>query len=198
MYSIYVHTTPDGRKYVGCTSQELNKRSHGGSHYKKNTRFYDAIKFFGWDNIQHKVLETVEDKKTALKREEYYTLLWRTNEPEFGYNIFVGNIPNEDNRKKHSEKMKGRKQSEESNKKRSEKVNEFYKNKELSGYASKIISEANRKPIRLKNINTGEIMEFYSQKTCADFFCINKSLVSRFFRGKVQSSRIFKDYEVLK
>ena len=106
MYSIYVHTTPDGKKYVGSTSIEPNKRFQRGCNYKTCTRFNDAINFFGWNNIKHEILETVEDKETALKREEYYTLLWRTNEPEFGYNIYVGNIPNKENIKKHSEKMK--------------------------------------------------------------------------------------------
>ena len=106
MYTIYVHTTPDGRKYVGSTSLEPNIRFGGGNKYKSCTRFNDAINFFGWDNIQHQILETVEDKETAIKREEYYTLLWRTNEPEFGYNIFVGHIQNKETKNRISEKMK--------------------------------------------------------------------------------------------
>ena len=160
MYSIYVHTTPDGRKYVGSTSQKPNRRFMGGNNYKCSTRFNDAINFFGRDNIKHEILETVEDKETALKREEYYTLLWRTNEPEFGYNIYVGNIKNEDNIKKTSEK--------------------------------------NKKPIRLKNINTCEIMNFYSQRSCAEFFMTSNCTVSRFITGKRPKSIVFKDYEVLK
>ena len=180
MYSIYVHTTPDGKKYVGSTSQKPKIRFNRGRNYRNSTRFYDAIKFFGWDNIQHHVLETVEDKETALKREEYYTLLWRTNEPDFGYNIYVCSNPNQESKNKLSEK-----------------VNEFYKNKELSEYASKIISETHRKPIRLKNINTGEIIEFDSRKKCAEFFMTSTSLVCRFINGEIQFSRIFKDYKVL-
>ena len=160
MYTIYVHTTPDGKKYVGSTSLEPKIRFGGGCNYKCSTRFNDAINFFGWNNIKHEILETVEDKETALKREEYYTLLWRTNEPEFGYNIYVGNIQNEDRKNK--------------------------------------ISDCNRKPIRLKNMNTGEIIEFYSQKTCAAFFGVSNVSVHNFFRGKVQSSKVFKDYKVLK
>lgn len=198
MYSIYVHTTPDGKKYVGSTSKENpERRWRKGEKYKVNIRFYNAIKSVGWDNIQHQVLETVEDKKTAIKREEYYTLLFRSNEPEFGYNIYVGYIQNEETKKKHSERCKGIKQSEETKKKKSEKKKEFYKNKELSEYSSKILSETNRKPIRLKNINTGEIIEFYSQKTCAAFFETSHSSVSNFFRGKSQS-KVFNDYKVLK
>ena len=110
MYKIYVHTTPDGRKYVGVTSKENpERRWRKGEKYKVNIRFYNAIKSVGWDNIKHQVLETVEDKEIAIKREEYYTLLWRSNEPEFGYNIYVGHIQSEETKNKRSEIMKGRK-----------------------------------------------------------------------------------------
>ena len=180
MYSIYVHTTPDGRKYVGSTSQEPYKRFGRGSTYKKHTSFYDAIKSVGWDNIEHQILETVEDKETAIKREEYYTLLWRTNEPEFGYNIYVGSIPNEENKKKRSESLKGRKQSEDTINKRSEKMKEIKK-----------------KPIILKNKNTDEIFKFDSQQSCAKFFGVSDYSVSSFINCKVQS-RKFNDYEILK
>ena len=125
MYSIYVHTTPDGRKYVGSTSLKPKRRFHGGSLYRNHIRFYNAIKFFGWDNIQHEIIETVEDKETALKREEYYTLLWRTNEPEFGYNICYGNRgfhakKTEESKRKMSEAHKGFRHTEESKMKMSE------------------------------------------------------------------------------
>ena len=125
MYTIYVHTTPDGRKYVGCTSKKPYRRFRGGCNYKCSTRFNDAINFFGWNNIKHEILETVEDKETALKREEYYTLLWRTNEPEFGYNICYGNRgfnakKSEESKRKMSEAHKGIHPTEESKNKMSE------------------------------------------------------------------------------
>lgn len=111
MYSIYVHTLPNGKKYVGCTGMEPVKRfGNNGCNYRSNKKLYNDILLFGWNNIQHHVLETVEDKKIAIKREEYYTLLWRTNEPEFGYNILVGNT------------IFGRKHSEETKKKIGEKL----------------------------------------------------------------------------
>ena len=174
MYSIYVHTTPDGRKYVGSTSKEPKIRFAGGNNYRNNTRFYDAIKLFGWDNIEHQVLETVEDKKIAIKREEYYTLLFRSNEPEFGYNIYVGNIQNKDAKNKRSEIMKG-KQSEEIINKRLEKI---------------------KKPIMIKNIKTGEILKFDSREKCAEFFGISVGPLRKFITGV--GSAFFDDYKVLK
>lgn len=79
MYSIYVHTFPDGKKYVGMTSQDVENRWQLGWGYKDQKNVFNAINSVGWNNIQHQVIETVEDKETALKIEEYYTLLWRTN-----------------------------------------------------------------------------------------------------------------------
>lgn len=110
MYNIYVHTFPDGRKYVGSTKkQNPIGRWKGGSGYRKHHKtFFNAIKSVGWNNIQHEILETVEDKETALKREEYYTLLWRTNEPEFGFNINAGNKPSTEIKQKISESRKGK------------------------------------------------------------------------------------------
>lgn len=111
MYSIYVHTLPNGKRYVGCTGLKPVKRFGNGSKYRGNKNFYNDILLFGWNNIQHHVLETVMDKETAIKREEYYTLLWRTNEPEFGYNIKIGNTRfgfrhTEESKKKIGEKRK--------------------------------------------------------------------------------------------
>lgn len=197
MYSIYLHTFPDGKKYVGSTSLDVEKRWQSGRGYKEQKEMFEAIKSVGWDNIQHQVLETVEDKETALKREEYYTLLFKSNEPEFGYNIFVGFIPSEESIKKRSEKLKGIKQSDDSKKKKSESLKEYYKNNEFSEDAKKKISENFRKPVRLKNIKTGEIIEFYSQKKCASFFMTSRCTVCRFINGYFQSSKVFKDYKVL-
>ena len=188
MYSIYVHILPDGKKYVGITSQDVEYRWQLGWGYVTNKPFFNAIKSFGWINIQHKVLETVEDKETALKREEYYTLLWRSNEPEFGYNILAG--------RKGSIRL-GFHQSEETKKKKSEKMKEFYKNKVFSEEEIKKMSELHKKPIRLRNIHTKKILKFDSRESCAEFFGINVYTLRRFINGEGQSKSL-KDYKVLK
>ena len=119
MYKIYVHTTPDGKKYVGCTSYKyINTRFRKGRGYLKshNYLFYEAILHYGWDNIKHEVIETTDNKLVAQKLEEYYTLLWRTNEPEFGYNVKVVSSfgkRSEETCRKISEKLKGRHPSKE-------------------------------------------------------------------------------------
>ena len=151
MYKIYVHIFPDGRKYVGSTKkQNPKKRWKGSKGYRKHKTLFNAIKSVGWNNIQHEIIETVEDKETALKREEYYTLLWRTNEPEFGFNIDAGNKHNEETKKRIGELskgrvsgMKGKHHTEESRRKNSE-SNKKVKRKPFTEEHRAKISESNK------------------------------------------------------
>lgn len=86
MYSIYKHTAPNGKVYIGQTKLPLYKRWVNGSGYSNQTVFYKDILAFGWDNIKHEVLEEVATKEEAKERERYYILKYRSNEPEYGYN----------------------------------------------------------------------------------------------------------------
>lgn len=88
MYQIYKHTVPNGKIYIGRTKLSLNKRFQGGSGYRTNKVFYADILAYGWNNIKHEVLETVETIEEASEREGYYILKYRANEPEYGYNKF--------------------------------------------------------------------------------------------------------------
>lgn len=88
MYSIYKLTLPDGRAYIGMTSQKLYKRWQYGSGYSRNERFYNEIYQVGWKNIQKEVLETVPSKELALLREKYYIGINKTYLPEYGFNTY--------------------------------------------------------------------------------------------------------------
>ena len=193
MYSIYVHILPDGKKYVGITSQDVEYRWQLGWGYVTNKPFFNAINSVGWSNIQHKVLETVEDKETALKREEYYTLLWRSNEPEFGYNIFVGN---KDIRTDKPSWNKGKHTSPETKQKISEKVKEYYKNIGFSEEQIQKMRERKKKPFKIKNKKTGKIYKFDYQKDCAEFFGVSTSSVCDFLNG-IRQSKFFSNYKIL-
>lgn len=87
MYKIYKHTMPDGKCYIGQTNLEpIYKRWNYGHGYRLNKPFYNDILQVGWNNIQHEILEEVATKSEATDRERYYILLYRSNEPEYGYN----------------------------------------------------------------------------------------------------------------
>lgn len=75
MYKIYKLTAPNGKIYIGITSEKhLYTRCKYGKGYINNELFYNDILKFGWVNIKQEILEEVETKKDALKRERFYIL----------------------------------------------------------------------------------------------------------------------------
>lgn len=66
---VYTHTTPDGFVYVGQSQFETTNLRWIESHYRPNTTFGKAIRQWGWDNIQHKVIKTGLTHEEALAAE---------------------------------------------------------------------------------------------------------------------------------
>ena len=72
MYTVYLHTFPNQKYYVGVTKQALSRRWRDGEGYLGQP-VYDAIKKYGWENITHTILEsdlTKEQAEQALKERE--------------------------------------------------------------------------------------------------------------------------------
>lgn len=102
MYKIYKHTLPDGRAYVGMTgAKKVYDRWKYGAGYSNQKRFYNEILKFGWNNIQHEILEEVNDREEAKEREQYYIELFETYIPEKGFNIGSKNIIADKNKDKY-------------------------------------------------------------------------------------------------
>lgn len=120
-YTIYCHTCPDGKKYVGMTASPLKIRFGNGVNYSKTSRFGMAIENFGWDNIEHEVLETGLTLEEAYEKEKYYIKYYNTTNTEFGYNMadggktkaVTGRKLEEETKRKIAESNKGKKRSEE-------------------------------------------------------------------------------------
>ena len=57
-YTVYIHTcNKNGKKYVGVTSQSVNRRwGKNGAGYKLCTYFGSAINKYGWDNFNHEIV----------------------------------------------------------------------------------------------------------------------------------------------
>ena len=126
-YTLYYHTFPNGKMYFGQTCNDVEIRwGKNGYGYKKQPLMWNAIQKYGWDNIEHRIISTGLDKDEADFQEMFYISAYRTNEPEFGYNMTyggegtVGKIYSEESRNKMSEKRKGRKITDEQKKKTSE------------------------------------------------------------------------------
>lgn len=88
---IYKHTSPSGKIYIGQTTQtNLNVRWQYGNGYKShNTKFYKAIKKYGWSNFSHEIIEQhIHTQEIANEREIFWISFY--NSFKNGYNSTPG------------------------------------------------------------------------------------------------------------
>lgn len=90
MFSVYRHTTPSGRVYIGITRQEPERRWQRGYGYVKNIVFSRAIKKYGWDGIKHEILLDGLTEEEAKAAEIRLIAEHRSTEREHGYNVTAG------------------------------------------------------------------------------------------------------------
>lgn len=88
-YSVYIHTAPSGRVYVGI-SQNPVKRWNEGRGYKFNPYFWRCIKKYGWENIKHEILFEGLSLEDAKKKEAELIENYKSNIRAYGYNIREG------------------------------------------------------------------------------------------------------------
>ncbi len=108
MFKIYKLTVPNGKVYVGKTSLSLKERWDRGRNYSKNTDFFNDIVKYGWGNIDKVVLHETEDEELASELEIAEILKYKSNQKEYGYNKYLGNKMGEEQKRKQSERLKGR------------------------------------------------------------------------------------------
>lgn len=129
-YCLYYHKSPSGKIYVGITNNIKIRWESKGIHYKSSKCFYNAIKRYGWDNIEHHIIHENLTPEEASALEKLYIRLWGTLAPS-GYNLSEGGSngnnfaskteeEREEIKKKISESCKGKTLSEETKKKMSE------------------------------------------------------------------------------
>lgn len=119
-YTVYMHIFPNGKKYIGITMSDVEKRWKNGFGYK--TQFvFTAIVKYGWDNIEHQILFTNLSKDEAEEKERQLIKLYETTIHQNGYNVDIGGssegMHSEETRRKISESKKGRIVSEETKQK---------------------------------------------------------------------------------
>lgn len=152
MYTVYKHTTPNNKIYIGITSQRPQNRWRSiGQGYIRNILFSRAIKKYGWGNIKHEILYAGLTKEEAEEKEIELIASYKSNEREFGYNISNGGqcvgMFSEETKQKLRKANLGKKHSEETKKKISEshlgEKNYLY-GKHLSEETKKKLSEAHK------------------------------------------------------
>lgn len=88
-YTVYKHTSPSGKVYIGITKRKPEYRQNKGKGYRKDQLlFYRAIKKYGWDNFTHEILYTGLSEKDAKNIE--ISLIRQYKSLGMSYNITDG------------------------------------------------------------------------------------------------------------
>lgn len=85
-YCVYMHTAPNGKRYIGITKQDVERRWRGGLGYRRNHHFFDAIVKYGWDNFLHEIYAKNLTQKAAEAIEIELIARYKTKDRRYGYN----------------------------------------------------------------------------------------------------------------
>lgn len=125
-YTVYMHTAPNGKRYIGITSKNPPEKRWGknGYAYKPNKHFWNAIQKYGWNKFNHEILFENLTKKEAEEKEIELIAFYNSCDGNYGYNIEHGGnctgTHSEETKNKIREKRIGKKHSEETKKKLSD------------------------------------------------------------------------------
>lgn len=90
-YTVYKHTTPNNKVYIGITLLSPNIRWANGRGYR-NQYFNKAINKYSWDKIKHEIIADGLSKEEAEKMEIELIRVYKSNNSKYGYNITDGGI----------------------------------------------------------------------------------------------------------
>lgn len=133
MYTVYMHTFPNGKRYIGITSQKPEYRWDNGNGYLKKGKRSEfgqpliarAIQKYSWEKVKHTILFENLTKGEAEKKEIELIAAYKSNDPSFGYNTDNGGRANkmtEAQKEKLRKALKGHQRTVEARKKQGETI----------------------------------------------------------------------------
>lgn len=186
-YTVYKHTSPSGKVYIGITSQKPENRWNHGKGYEFNSYFYRAINKYGWDTFQHEILYTNLTKDEACAIEIELIAQYKSNDPNFGYNLSsggehpgTGRVVSEETRRKLSESNVGKCRSDDTRRKMSEMakkrvgklhpnygkhLTEQHRSKLSKAHTGKSLSDSHRENMSKSHINHPKLSKKVAQYT---------------------------------
>ena len=89
-YTVYRHTSPSGKVYIGITKRNPVRRWNNGKGYRSQIVFDRAIQKYGWDNFKHEILFSDLSKEEAEAKEVELIKLHMATDAKHGYNVENG------------------------------------------------------------------------------------------------------------
>ena len=77
MYSVYILTVPDGRKYVGTTAMPVKRRWNHGNGYRFCQPLWEIIRAVGWEAIVKEVVGCNLSKVCKGQRGSAAGFVWK-------------------------------------------------------------------------------------------------------------------------
>ena len=189
----------NGKVYIGSTknckirwSQHLDSLCRGDH----NKHIQAAFNKYGEENFSFEIIETVDDLKSRVEREQYWIDFYKSYDRRYGYNILskaesvLGMIHSVESRSKMSEAKKGTHRSEETK----AKIREALKGREFSEETKRKIGLGNKGKQRseefkqkvslfMKENQKGEDNSFWGKKHTEE----TKAKMSLAGKGKIIS-----------
>ena len=192
MYSVYKHSSPSNKVYIGITRMIPEKRWRNGEGYKHNNHFYSAILKYGWDSFKHEILFTGLTKSEAEEKEIELIALYKSTNREYGYNIESGGNAVDkialESKQKMSLSHKGVPLSEKhiQGLRRGRKNRKIQPNtgKKLSDEWKKAVGESLSKPVIQYDLNGNYITSYNGQKQASKVTGVCGTNISRCCRGE--------------
>ena len=101
-YTVYMHTSPSGKVYIGITRRNPIHRWCNGKGYRGQRVFDRAIQKYGWDAFRHEILFSGLTKEDAEAKEIALIKQYNSTDRKCGYNVENGGCCGE----KHSEETR--------------------------------------------------------------------------------------------
>lgn len=90
LWSVYKHTSPSGKVYIGIAKDPKHRWRGAGNGYKGSTRIWHAIQKYGWDNFEHEIIADNLTRAEACDMEIELIHEYKSTDPSHGYNLKEG------------------------------------------------------------------------------------------------------------
>lgn len=213
IYTVYMHVCPNNKRYIGITKQLPDDRWKNSLGYKTQSVFWRAIQKYGWNNIDHIIVQTELTHDEACDLEVKLIAEYKTNNPKYGYNRTSGgdgtcefshkNPHDEEWRRKVSLANTGKKRTDESKQKmREAKLGKHWSNERRKQYSesqkqrgfkpseSCRIASSEKRRIELEVYDGEKLIGVYrTMSDAAKAIGMSVSYISICLSGKIKNSK---------